>query len=376
MANWTPGPWADGKLARSRYDRNNAEIDRYVEIEKRVAGELRSLVTGQVSGQLTPDQAIREADRVMRQGQADAFASGRRARGVASATISPQEVAMLEGQHRNQMEYWRGFVGDVEKGRGRMDYHTRAEMYAESLWSVYSRGETIDWDQAEPLDPDYEYRFFWVLDPDVEHCDTCRERQKMSILQNGFTWAELVELGFPGERTKCGVRCRCHIRRVKVRRKVPKDAPEPVDEPQRGGSPSKAPSPAAEDVQSAFESLMQPAVARTPSEGLDAIESATGGATMPVPLPAAGLAGVQVSPSVLRDQLANSTHPDDLGRLLPFLPLLLVKPEQVKTGQSVRQFDGHGLSAEVSRDEDGRWHLLSLALSPELLALLRSLDEV
>lgn len=316
-----PG-WADAPQDRRKFDRNAVELPRYADIEARFKGEAQGLVDRFTAGEIDERALVRGFDKALEQAELDAFVAGRRAGGTATATVSPAEGGMLARRHGRQMDFFRGFVGDMKAGRGRMDYSRRAGLYADSLWSVYSRGESVNWDEAGFANA----RWHWVLDPEAEHCRDCLQRAKTSRDRNGLTWDELVELGWPGENTICRTSCRCSVHQERKRALLPER----------------------------MEALRP---APTPERGIEEFVQLLGGPTLPVAIPAAGIPMATVAPTVLE------TVAPQAARLLPVLPLALTKPDAVLSpAPGLRRYLGLGLDALLGRDENGRWFVLAIAL--------------
>lgn len=206
-----------------------------------------------------------------------------------------------------------------------MDYGARAGMYAESLWSVFTRGETSDWNDPELQNA----RYHWILDPEAEHCPDCLARAKECRDIGGYTWEQLAEKGWPGEQTRCMTKCRCHIRVERKRRALPERFED--------ARPSS-----------------------TPDSGRAVLEQILGGPELPLRLPAAGIPYAKITPNVV------AQAGDALARLLPTLPSALTKPAILHGGWDTRHYVGEsGLAATLTREE-GIWRIIALFIVPEL----------
>jgi len=320
---WTPTP-------PTRWARVNEDaIPRYVEIENAFGTRVQQIVVEFQDGSIDRQNALRRFGQEMGKAQIDAFVAGRRIRRVDHGSVSEQEAAMLHGRLRNQTQYFSKFLTDVEGGHGRMAYADRAMMYAKSLWGVFGRGETVDWEN-----PSDSSRYDWILDVDAEHCKDCIERARRSREQGGFTLDELTEMGWPGdEHTQCGSHCRCHVRVHGVNRTKRQEVQD-----------------------------LKPA--RSSDEGWDELERACGGEGLPDPLPASGVPHVELQPALLQASAEASPEPDRLGQLAPTVPKLLAYPADVSDpAPGVKVFTGYGLKAQVyRRPDDGRWVLVALML--------------
>lgn len=308
--------WSGDKLARDKFTRNATEIPRYAETEARFAKYAQNLVSDFLSGRVDRNQLISRFKNRLSQAETDAFVAGRRARGDNSATINEGEAQMLTGRHSRNMRYFNKFVRDMEEGRGRMSYADRAELYAKSLWSLYTRGESSDWDDPQ----EQRKRYYWVMDPAAEHCKTCMDRAARSIREDGFSWEQLVAMGFPGESTDCQVNCRCHIQVISKRK--PKDVSPSGPEPSHDL--------ATDEVQS---------------------------------MPAAGLPMVSLPASSIEQSVRVAHDPGALKKALPTLGQTMKYPISVQDDGLVRTYTGDNLLAKVKRDpQDGLWKIFFLGL--------------
>lgn len=322
--------WGADPLDRNKFDRNSIEIPRYAQIERSFSGEAQGIVQRYMSGDLSRVKAMAAFKEALQDAENQAFVAGRRARGRAHFEITEAEADMLAGRHSRNMRYFSGFLKDIDSGKydsgrnGPMTPMKRADLYAKSLWSLYTRGETTDWEEPE----NQNMRYYWVMDPDAEHCKDCLERARVSRDNDGFTWEELVKLGFPGENTECMVHCRCHVRPVKA--KV---------------APPVAPTEYAPE----------------PTEGVAQIIDYLGGPGLKVRMPAAGVPSVGLTPELLASILKGAPNSDVLAHTamaLPVVPYVLQKPDMILPyGDDARLYIGSGLTLKVERDDRGLWML-------------------
>ncbi len=326
--------WANAPAAFNKFDRNAVELPRYADIERSMTDSAQHIVSDLQRKSITEMQAVSRFKDTLIDHETAAFVAGRRARGDLRDHLTPQEERMLEARHERNMRYFKRFASDVVEGRGTMNYHRRAGQYGKSLWALYTRGETSNFVDPE----DYSGAYFWVLDPDAEHCSSenpmqlgCVQRAKMSNDQNGFSWEYLSEIGWPTEMTPCGANDRCHIRVVRHQVALPSrlDQIPPAD---------------------------------TPEDGLKIVQQLLGGPDMPIPLPAAGVPYVKVPPAAVHNALRVSSNGAELGRMLPTLPGALVKPEAISVKGDNRVYVKDGLVAAVMRALSGIWELVLLML--------------
>jgi len=313
--------------------RNDIAIPKYRAIEETFTGEVQETVRRFQDGSLGRHAAIRQFSHQLREAQFQTFRAARFIWKKSDApSISAAEAQMLAGRHRHQMRYFARFLDDVALGRGRMPYMQRAKMYAESLWSIFQRGEAADWDS-----PNRQKRYFWHLDiSGAEHCQDCLDRARVSRRVGGFTWDELVEIGFPGDgTTTCRNHCQCHLSVAKSYTKIdPQRRQELVNEI-RGIAP---------DI---------------PREA--AIEVARRVASFGEGLPAAGVAFVRINPARLLDILA--ANPDIIYQL-DTVRRVLESPGRVLSDGGIKRYLGAGLQITLFR-EDGLWWLLGIVAVAE-----------
>jgi len=277
----------------------------------------------------------------MQAAETEAFVAGRRARGNNSWEITEAEAAMLNGRNSRNMKYFGRFLDQIADGHldkpGSMPAMKRAKLYASSLWSIYNRGDVTDW--AEPENQNA--RYMWVLDVEAEHCHSrngmvgCLERARQSRDQDGFTWDELIELGFPGENTPCMVNCRCHVQTIKGPRMVATTQTDPAE---------------------------------TPEKGLEQFIEAMGSG-MKARIPAAGVPSVGVTSTRLLEVLQDAgSSMDEVARRLPQIPNVLAYPAIVsQPTEDSRLYIGQGMTVKVGRDSRGLWEILSVLLGvPDL----------
>jgi hypothetical protein len=321
--------WGGDPLQRDKFAQNSIEIPRYAQIERGFSGQAQTVVTQFQSGSIDRATAMNRFREHLQEAETAAFVAGRRSRGHASMEITDAEASMLAGRHSRNMRYFSGFLDDVEDGAGRMPYGKRADLYAKSLWSLYTRGETTDWEEPENVAA----RYYWIMDPDAEHCRDCIERAKHSRDNDGYSWDELVEIGWPGENTVCMVNCRCHVQTVKRKVLVPVEDRMPAE---------------------------------TPEQGTEEFIEMLGGPGLKVRMPAAGVPSVGLTPELLVQLFRGFNSPEETTQaamLLPTVPGVLAKPSLILPyGDDSRLYIGNGMTLRTDRRDDGLWYLVSLFL--------------
>jgi len=318
--------WASDEVARARFDRQSVEIPRYAEIESRFDARVQRLIEDRLNAKIDQAKLVQLFKQELTRSETEAFLAGRRAGGNRSTTITEAEAKMLAGRHSRNMRYFNRFARDIEAGRGRMPYARRGSLYAKSLWSLYSRGESVDW--TNQRDGVYD----WLLDVDAEHCRTCLKRAALSRSRGGFLFDELIEIGFPGENTDCGSECRCSVVFRRQKQLSPDDLP------------------------------------RTPAKsadgGVETLEKLLGGKSLPVRIPAAGIPYVALARQIVEASIMKNPpkQREALAKKLPLIPRLLSRPAKVNDLGSVRTYQGYGLELTVARDAEGLWRVFAISL--------------
>lgn len=326
--------WGDDPAHSAKTERNRVELPRFASTVKSATSDTQAIISDLQAKRISKTQAMAKFRDVLRTHETEAFVAGRRARGDVRDHLTEAEEKMLTGRFSRNMRYFSNFCDDVISGEGRMPYHQRAEAYAKSLWSIYTRGETSDWQDPNAKN----LRYHWITDADVEHCSDCLERGAHSVHNDGYSWDELSEIGWPGEKTKCMYNCHCHIRVLKPK----SQAQKPLERPE-------------------YETP-----AYTPEAGLQRLEKLLGGPTMPNLLPAAGVPFVAVNPDVIRSSLASvpsAIEREELMRHLPLLPETLLEPESVLRTPDTRIYAKGRVGVAIERQVDGLWKLVLIMLS-------------
>lgn len=325
--------WASDALARNKFARDQKELPRYAQIESQFKDQAVKLVNLFQEGKLPKKELITRFKANLFEAETAAFAAGKRSAGSKVYFVTPGEQKMLVGRHSRNMRYFNRFVRDMETGRGKMAYSRRAELYASSLWSIYNRGQSsVNWDASLPENTRWE----WVMDPDSEHCEDCIERWETSRRQGGYTWDELIQIGFPGEGTRCMTKCRCHVRPIHKR---------VLQEPRIG---------VAAEQEGAI-------------EGVRLLQDILGGETMPLAIPAAGLPPVKFSPATVAKSINEAgIGAGDLAKKVPVAIQVIAKPEQVYEASGTRTYVGQGMMVQVRRGDGGAWELSKISnLGPD-----------
>lgn len=169
-------------------------------------------------GDVTERTFLKEYSHELYRYQTKVFMLGRRSAGRIDSALTDADRKYLHGQHSQEMKFFHNFVKDMRTHSGRMDYRHRMDLYALSGHSLYIRGSV----QAMPEVA----RWLWIVNILAEHCEDCLARERLSREQQGFTVEELeTTIGYPGERTRCGNRCRCTLRGRRAKFQIPRTRP-------------------------------------------------------------------------------------------------------------------------------------------------------
>lgn len=134
---------------------------------------------------------------------AAAYREGRHAAGD-MRPLDTEDEKLLRRMRLGEYRYLRGFLDDMDAGRGKMNYRRRMQMYADAVrgafWLGFVRGNRSN-----------RRRIRWVFDPEAEHCKTCAEL-------NGRVWTPRAFLRWyakthilPQKGCECLSNCRCHL---------------------------------------------------------------------------------------------------------------------------------------------------------------------
>lgn len=349
--------WAREDLIRNGFKRNNHEIQRYVGIQGKFGSQVRTVI-GQFAGKkITKEQAMDQMRQHLTRAENEAFIAGKRAAKKKILYITPEEQKMLNGRMSRNMRYFSSFVDAISNGTTRMPIMQRADAYAKSMWSIYNRGQSdIDW-----ADPDPAERWAWVCQFDKEVCSDCWERYRISHEKDGLTFDDLIELGFPGERTKCMYSCRCHLRRL------PRAKPRPPQAELEAQHQEKPPEGVPRPVQTQSQPPYGPEREPSPIEVL--MERLAAHNTTPVTMPAAGLPRVSLRPSEMANVIRNAGSYPKAEALIDALPTLLdsalLRPLNIiPVGDTERTYiAGDGSKVYLKREPNGLWFLSNVLMA-------------
>jgi len=111
--------------------------------------------------------------------------------------ISQEDKRWMETYLKKEYEYWKKFVKDIAKNRGRLAYTRRLDMYTSTLRSMFTSAKVIH-SPAHTV-------FHWKTSPG-ERCTHCLYLEKMGP----YTKENLPTVPASGD-TKCRSNCRCTL---------------------------------------------------------------------------------------------------------------------------------------------------------------------
>ena len=120
-------------------------------------------------------------------------------------SVDVHDRAWILSAIKEEEKYWKGFVKDLTAGAihgKRMTPEQRVQMYVDSLDAVFDAGRVVG-------HPSHTI-FYWIMNPEKEHCDVCL------FLQKNSPYTRVTLPGTPRDGHPChGLsRCGCELRAV------------------------------------------------------------------------------------------------------------------------------------------------------------------
>jgi hypothetical protein len=143
--------------------------------------------------------------RHIRQSYLHAFVLGKiAAGGYERIALTAQEEKWLKKLRYDEYRYLRGFLDDIDAGRGRMPYKRRMRMYGDAICGPYWAGWALANKSTRRV-------IRWVYHPEAQHCDTCLELNGREWTAPAFVkW--VMQTGIlPGQNVQCLSNCRCRL---------------------------------------------------------------------------------------------------------------------------------------------------------------------
>ncbi|MEP6756509.1 MAG: hypothetical protein ABJA67_13470 [Chthonomonadales bacterium] len=146
----------------------------------------------------------------IREAYANAYRYGRRGAGNLTS-LRAEDHQRLIALRRDEFKYLRKFLDDIKRGRGRMNYGKRMDMYRaatrEAFWLGFVYGNTSDTRILK-----------WDCDPKKEHCTDCIAFSNLGQMKTSEFIKKIVSHGYVPQSGKLecmGYRCGCSITEVK-----------------------------------------------------------------------------------------------------------------------------------------------------------------
>jgi hypothetical protein len=156
---------------------------------------LDDMLTALLDGEIDIDQWQRAVALEVRRAHTQLAALGR----GGWSRMSPADWGRVGQQVRFELAHLRDFARDLAAGRlSEAQARMRLNMYADHIWTSYWGGQTSAKEQAGAA---FESRHT----SSAESCDDCRRYEAMGIVP-------LRSLPEPGQRSRCGARCKCSKR--------------------------------------------------------------------------------------------------------------------------------------------------------------------
>jgi hypothetical protein len=134
------------------------------------------------------------------------YRAGRQAVGDPAVLMSPEDKARVGRLVRDELDYLKGFMGDVAAGEGRMDYGARMDLYGRAAAELFWLGWTVgDFRKAREIR--------WVTGA-TEHCTDCRRLEEAGWMPALTFFREVAARGFlpqSGHLECVGIRCACAL---------------------------------------------------------------------------------------------------------------------------------------------------------------------
>jgi len=189
-------------LGSEYYREKKRATDRAFKKYKRLKEKFREegwkLIEEFLKGKLKPGQLRFRLKKLFKNTYFKAYSLGMEASGVPFVKPEKTDLSWLDGARKHEYRYLNGFLRNLEKRTGKMDYRKRWEMYVNTLDFVYQAGKI----EALPA----QYVIDWIM-TDAEHCESCLFLQRHSP----YTKWTIPCVPRDGT-TKCLSNCKCYLR--------------------------------------------------------------------------------------------------------------------------------------------------------------------
>lgn len=163
--------------SRMRLERMRAQ-EEFAELQGTFGERLQDHLADYRAGKLERSKVEYRLKRDIRESYRRAFELGKRMAGNLHA-IEPQEERWLRRLRYDEFRYLRGFLDDIDAGRGVIAYERRMDMYEKAIREVAWMGWIIG-------NRDRRRRIVWHYRPGAEHCSDCARYNGRSWTVEGF----------------------------------------------------------------------------------------------------------------------------------------------------------------------------------------------
>lgn len=172
--------------------------------------KLQEYLGDYLGGRLTRSQAEYRMKRTIREHYRSAYELGKRSAGNLYL-IEPNEERWLKRLRYDEFKYLRGFLDDIDAGKGVMAYDRRMDMYAKAIREVVWMGWLMG-------NRDRRRRIVWHYSQEKEHCADCAQFDGRSWTVEGFLKhvKRTGKLPQSGALECLGYRCGCWLDEVFV----------------------------------------------------------------------------------------------------------------------------------------------------------------
>lgn len=178
------------------YDRARAA---WLAAKKNLRDEFQDLVAALQDGTLTEKGFLSKAKALLRMGYEKAYRLGTDAGGMSAFKLPAEDLKWLERARRAEYRFLDKFASDIVHARGSMSYKARANMYVDTMDSMFDAGRV----DAFPAEGTLVY---WELGA-AESCGDCVEL----AMHSPYTPDELPTTPGAGA-TRCLSNCACSLR--------------------------------------------------------------------------------------------------------------------------------------------------------------------
>ena len=186
---------------------------RYAQMERKFRLRLQTYIRQWMADDLKGEDLVKIFSKELYSFQESSIILGKRSAGSKDNHLHLKEAKYLHGQHAAEVKRFKKMI---VVGKNRMPLNIRADLYALGSFSLYCFGFITQ----SPPGTKWRYKL-----SKAEHCVDCVRKYKLSESKSGLTVEELVEIGLPSEKCRCGHRCQCFLVREDTEEKVKRSSP-------------------------------------------------------------------------------------------------------------------------------------------------------